>query len=220
MTPHDVLIELLARVGASDGAAVLVSEHELSQWPGAAVSTMKAQRLLTKARSASSAVCPECEEECVMPVHVLPSTKGTPSAFIVCGKRSDTDRVAVSVERLQQWQYSVDAVCSFVAASLGLRHGNKLRSASADFLEIGMATGDKRSQMLCLRVDGGLALVIGSNAMPLVDLVGFQDDAYSVDTVMVRQMVDAASTADPRYTPTIAKREARKLGTQARYASW
>lgn len=56
MTPHDVLIELLARLGASDGAAVLVSEHELSQWPGAAVSTMKAQRLLTKARSASSAV--------------------------------------------------------------------------------------------------------------------------------------------------------------------
>ena len=32
--------------------------------------------------------------------------------------------------------------------------------------------------------------------------------------------MDAASTADPRHTPSTAKREARKIDTQARYASW
>ena len=220
MTPHDVLIELLARVGACDGAAVLVSEHELSQWPGAAVSTMKAQRLLTKARSASSAVCPGCEEECVMPVHVLPSKTDAPSAFIICDKRSDTDRVAVSVDRLQQWQCSADAVCGFVAASLGLRRSDKRRPANADLLEIGIVTGDKRSQMLALRLQHELALTAGNSTIPLADLVNFEDDSFAVDAVMVRQMVDTAPPADPRHTPTTAKREVRKSDTQAMYVGW
>ena len=37
---------------------------------------------------------------------------------------------------------------------------------------------------------------------------------------MIRRMVDAATTADNRYTPSNAKREARKLDTQAMYESW
>jgi len=37
---------------------------------------------------------------------------------------------------------------------------------------------------------------------------------------MIRQQVDAATTADNRYTPTTARREARKLDTQAMYESW
>lgn len=220
MTPHAALIELLARLGANDGAAVLVGEHELSQWPGAAVSAMKAQRLLTKARSASSAVCPECEEECVMPVHVLPSTQGSPSALIVCDKRSDVSRVAVSLDRLQQWQCTTDSVCRFVAATLGLRHSDKRHPASADFLEIGMATGDKRSQMLCLHIDGELTLVAGGTKVPLAEFIAYDKDAYSVDGSMICLLVDAATTADSRYTPSIAKRESRKLETQAMYKDW
>lgn len=220
MTPHTALIELLARLGANDGAAVLVGENELSQWPGAAVSAMKTQRLLTKARSASSTVCPECEEECVMPVHVLPSTQGSPSAFIVCDKRSDVSRVSVSLDHLQQWQCTTDSVCRFVAATLGLRHRDKRHPASPDFLEIGMATGDKRSQMLCLQIDGELHLVAGGNKVPLTEFIAYDKDAYSVDGSMIRLLVDAATTADNRYTPSIAKRESRKLETQAMYKDW
>ena len=36
MTPIDALIELLGRVGASQGAAVLINSQELNQWPDAA----------------------------------------------------------------------------------------------------------------------------------------------------------------------------------------
>jgi hypothetical protein len=72
MTPPDALIELLARMGAGNGAAVLVSNEELSQWPAIAVEAMKAQRILAKARPASSAICPGCEQACVMPVHTFP----------------------------------------------------------------------------------------------------------------------------------------------------
>lgn len=220
MTPQAALIELLGRVGASQGVAVLVNDDELSQWPSTAVAAMKTQRLLTKARPASSAICPGCERDCVMPVHVLPAEGKRPArAFIVCDKRSDINRVAIPLTKLTQWQCSADAVCGFVAASLGVRRSDK-QATSSDFFEIGIATGGKRSQMLCLQANGALALVAGSNPLPLVELVEYHDGAYSLDGAMVRQLVDAATTADNRYTPSNAKREASKLDTQAMYASW
>lgn len=219
MTPQAALIELLVRMGAGDGAAVFVSEHELGQWPGEAVTAMKTQRLLAKASSAASAVCPGCERECVMPVHVLPSTTPSPAAFIVCNKRSDINRVTVSADRLSQWQCSADAVSTFVADTLGLRRTTQLTD-SAGRWNIGIASGDKRRQMLCLQADGVLALVAGGNALPLADLIEHRDGAYVLDGAGVRQLVDAATTADNRYTPSNAKREARKLDTQAMYAGW
>lgn len=219
MTPQDALVELLARVGANDGAAVFVSEHELSQWPSMAVAAMKAQRLLTKASPATSAVCPGCERECVMPVHVLPNTTRSPAIFIVCDKRSDINRVTVPAARLAQWQCSADAASIFVADTLGLRRS--MQSADiAGRWNIGIASGAKRNQMLCLQADGALALVAGGNALPLADLIEHRDGAYALDGARVRRLVDVATTADNRYTPSNAKREARKVDTQARYKDW
>jgi uncharacterized protein (UPF0297 family) len=74
--------------------------------------------------------------------------------------------------------------------------------------------------MVCLRANEGLELVAGQNAVPLAELVRFRADGYSVDTEAVRQLVDAATTGDPRYTPSNARREARKLDTQALHESW
>src|SRR5262245_20321897 len=104
MTPEAALVELLARVGAENGGAVLVSDEELSQWPAPAVTALKAQRLLAKARPDSSVICPGCERACVMPVHTFPRASGAAASFIVCDKRSDINRVPVSVERLTQWR--------------------------------------------------------------------------------------------------------------------
>ncbi len=50
MTPCAALGELLARVGARPGAAATVNTEELNQWPQAAVSALKLQGLLLKAR--------------------------------------------------------------------------------------------------------------------------------------------------------------------------
>lgn len=220
MTPHDALIELLARVGANDGAAVLMSEHELMQWPVAAVAAMKRQGLLLNAPAGKSAVCPGCEDECLMPVYVVPRGDEPPTAYIVCDTRSDVGRVEVSLDRLQQWLCSAEMVCAFVAASLGLRQTDKRRPASADFLEIGMATGAKRTLMLRLKCDGELRLVAGADELLMADCVAFDGNVYSLDGATIRLLVDAACTADKRHTPSNARREARKLDTQAMYAEW
>ena len=154
-----------------------------------------------------------------MPVHTLPAGLRGPLSFIVCDKRDDINRVFVSADRLMQWRCDADAVCGFIAASLGLRRSDQ-HPADAGLLNIGMASGDKRSQMLSLRVDGEFALVSANNAVPLAGLVGYRDGEYSVDGDMIRQLVDSATTADPRYTASNARREARKLDTQAMYEAW
>ncbi|MGO9579826.1 MAG: hypothetical protein ACLP2P_10490 [Desulfobaccales bacterium] len=219
MKPVEALIELLDRVGANHGAAVLVNDDELRQWPSEAVKAMKSQRLVTRARPAASVICPGCEQECVMPVHTVFATTRSAVSFIVCDKRSDINRVPLSTGRLIQWQCNADLVCGFIAASLGFRCTGR-QTANPNQWEIGVATGNKRSQMLCLQAGRGLPLVVGGNKVPLEELIGFCDGQYSVDGDVIRRMVDAATTADSRYTPSQAKREARKLETKALHASW
>jgi hypothetical protein len=218
VTPETALIELLGRVGASQSIEVLVNNDELGQWPSTAVAAMKGQKLIVKACPTSSAICPGCERECVMPVYILPATSSPPVSFIVCDKRSDTNRVQVSGEQLIQWRCSAHAVCGFVAAILGLRSSEKV--VSEGLWEIGIAAGGKRSQMLCLQAGGELTLVVGNNKVPLAELIEFHEGSYSLDGAMVSRLVDAATPADPRYTPSDVKREARKLDTRAMYARW
>lgn len=219
MKPVDALIELLDRVGANQGAAVLVNDNELRQWPLEAVKAMKSQKLVARARPAASTICPGCEDQCVMPVHTMPTPTGSGTSFVVCDKRSDTNRVPVSASRLVQWQCNADLVCGFIAASLGLRRRNR-QTAQADLWEIGVASGHKRRQMVCLKADGGLTLAVGSNTVPLAELITFGVGQYSLEGDIISQMVDAATAVDSRYTPSHDKREARKQKTQALHASW
>lgn len=219
MTPQAALVELLARVGARNGAAVFISAEELSQWPATAVAAMKSQKLLTRARPAASVVCPGCEQQCVMPVRTMPSGRRGAASFIVCDKRSDINRVPVSAEDLAQWRCDAAAVCEFIAGSLRVYRTTQ-HPAESGLLPIGIAAGDKRHQMLCLQANGALVLVAGSNSVPLVETVGFCNGGYSVDGAIIRQLVDSATTADPRYTPSTARRGARRLDTQAVYQGW
>lgn len=218
MTAIDALLELLGRVGACRGAAALVNDEELLQWPGMAVKAMKSQKLIVKARPASSAICQGCENNCVMPVNRLFATTGKPSLFINCDKRSDINRVPVLPERLTQWQCNADLVSGFIATSLGLRSTDRY-THNADRREIGIVCGEKRSQMLCLETSG-LNLIIGNSKVPLAEVIEFHNGVYTLDAVSIRKLADSATTADERYTPSNARQEVRKLDTQAMYESW
>jgi hypothetical protein len=218
MTPQAALIELLARVGAQ-GGAVLVTASELAQWPAPAVAALKKQKLLTRSSPATSAVCPGCENECVMPVYNRARADGTVASFIVCDKRDDMSQVRLTADQLQQWRCDVPSVRQFVATSLDLRQSEQ-RTSSDTLVNIGMVRGEKHSQMLALRLQHDLALTAGNSTIPLADLVSFEDGSFTVDAALVRQMVDTSPPADALHTPTIAKREVRKADTQANYAVW
>ena len=219
MTPRDAFVDLLERVGARHGAAVLISENEVRQWPADAVSAMKSHTLLTRARPAAAVVCPGCEEDCVMPVQTMPAGPRGSAPFIICDKRSDINRVALTSERVNQWKCDATAIARFVARRLGLRRGGR-QANRFGMLEIGLTAGDTRHQMLCLRTHGDVALMAGDATVPLAELVDFDRGDYTIDANAVRQLIDSTTTADPRYTPSTARREARKLDTHARYESW
>ena len=219
MTLKAALFELLDGVGASPSHAVRIDSHALAQWSDEAVAALKAQKIIRTARPASSTVCPGCEQQCVMPVHTIPAPPGDPALFVVCDKRSDINRVDIPPARLTQWQASTPAVARFIADSLSLRFSGK-RQDNERLLEIGMAPGNKRTQMLGLRCDGELALVAGSSRIPLAEAFQFADGRYTLDAGLIRQLVDASTTGDARYTPGQARREVRKLETAARRESW
>jgi len=219
MKAIDALIELFDRVGACQGDAVFVNDEDLLQCPKAATKAMKSQKLIVKARPATSTLCPECESNCVMPVHSLSATTGKTSSFIVCDKRSDVNRVPIPAERLTQWQCNTDLVCKFISTSLALRQPVKKADDDGRW-EIGMVSGDKRSQMLCLEVADELMLIAGNSKVPLSEFIEYHDGAYVLDDAQIRHLVDSATTADDRYTPSNARREARKLDTKAMYESW
>ena len=219
MTPRDALVEVLDRVGAGRGVAVRVSEQELRQWPAEAVSAMQSHQLLVRAGPATAVVCPGCEEECVMPVQTLPAGSGPPARFIVCDKRSDINRVVIAAEQVNQWKCDAEAIARFVSEHLDL-HRNSRGADGSGMLPLGLAAGGVRRQMVWLRSDGDVALVAADTTVPLAELVDFDGGDYALDLDAIRRLVDSATNADPRYTPSTVRRGARKLDTEDRYERW
>lgn len=214
MTPEAALVELLERVGARHGGAVVVSDHELSEWPGAAVAAMKSQGLLTKARPATSAVCPGCERECVMPVHVLSAKARDPEAFIVCNKRSDINRVAVPVSYLERWQASGDSIAMLLSGLLGL-HPSSASSTDAARWEVGMLKGAKHSSHLVLVADGTLTLSLAGHSIALADVLTLEGGAFKVDRRTLSRLVDQPAAGAGDVESAAQRRERLKKRVQA-----
>lgn len=189
MTPEAALVELLERLGARHGAVVIVSDHELNAWPSAAVAAMKSRGLLTKAPPATSTVCPGCERECVMPVHVLTDKAREPAAFIVCDKRSDINRAPVPVSCLEQWRASGDSVASLLSGLLGLHRSGASGTDPAHW-EVGMLKGAKHSSHVVLVADGKLALSLAGHSVPLVDVLALDAHGLKVDKHALLRALD------------------------------
>jgi hypothetical protein len=189
MTPQDALCELLARLGASKGAAVLISGEELNHWPQAAIKTMKSEKLLVKARPATSVVCPGCEQECVMPVHTRPTETRNAAPFIVCDKRSDINRVGVPINRLEQWQVSANSIADLITGLLALRRPDS-RDAALGRLEVGLLKGGKGSSHLVLLADGRLTLGLAGHSIALADVLTLEDIGFKLDKQTLIRLVD------------------------------
>ena len=80
--------------------------------------------------------------------------------------------------------------------------------------------GLERYGRMCLEIKGPVNLIIGQSTVPLTEFIEFQDGAYSLDVMQIRQLVDSSTTADERYTPSNARQEVRKLDTRDMYESW
>ena len=190
MTPEEILVELLERVGAGQDAPVLVSEDELNQWPSIAVTAMQKEGLLVKASPATSAICHGCERECAMPVHnILPDKARLPEAFIICDKRNDINRVPVPISRLEQWRASGITVANLLTGLLDLRKPGT-NKASTERWEIGMLKGKKHSSHLVLLADSGLTVTFAGHSIALPDVLALEEGHFTVDKRKLTRLVD------------------------------
>ena len=188
MTPDGALIELIGRVAASPDARALFNTKELAQWPNEAVTALKTQNVLSKARPAFSAVCPGCERECVMPVHAPPHPT-SPMAFIVCDKRSDINRVAVPVSRLEQWKASGASIADLLASLLDL-HRSGVGGDTIGRWGIGTFKGVNHSSHLVLMVDDKLTLTLAGHSIALNDVLTLEGSDFKVDRRTLTRLVD------------------------------
>jgi hypothetical protein len=219
VTANEAIAELFGYVGAEGGASAYIGEEALRDWPPNAVAAMKSARLLRRASPATSVVCSGCEEACVMPVESVSALGGESVSFVVCDKRDDINRVPVTSDRLRQWRCDARAVAEFVADALALRTRRR-QPSDAGLIEVGIALGNRREQMLCVRPDSAVQLVVAARELPLAELVTFTGKQYVIDADAVRDLVDSATTADPKYSPSTARREVAKLETQVRHDGW
>lgn len=188
MTPAEVLHELLARLGANhDGAAVLVSDEELNEWPEVAVHAMKKAGLLAPASPASSVVCPGCERQCFMPVHTLQAGPGKAAFVIFCDKRDDISRVAVPEAKLRQWSASTAALAGLATRLLGVADAI---SPSGQRCEIGVVRGRKQSSHVVLVANGGLSLQLAGHTVALADYLTLEDKSFRMDKQAILRLVD------------------------------
>lgn len=208
--PKTVFLDLVSRVGASPAREVRVDSRELARWPGEAVSALKSQKLIRRARRAPGTVCPGCGWQCAMPVEW-----GTDQSkpWIVCDKRGDINRVPVSADRLAQWRTSADILGRFVAEGLSLRWSGRKTECRGE-LEIGRVVGEKPSEMLKLRIKGESALVAGTSALALPRVLVFGDGGFGLEQSRIRRWLDATAAERHPIAASQVRYESRKLDTR------
>ena len=222
MTPQAALTELLDRLAAQQGAAVNIGGDELNTWPADAVAAMKSARLLVKARPASSIVCPGCERECSMPVEVFPVEDERPArAFIFCDKPEDMGRIPVEMNSLERWQVTGGTLAAAVGQLLGLTKPPQ-HDGTSKWWTLGLLKGNQHKGTLKLLTENGAVLCVAGHAVPLTEFLSLDSNRLAVDRNELLRLVDkpAHTPGESAYAPSIARREARKLDTQQRYADW
>lgn len=172
MKANDVLVELLARIGAASEGAVFFAATELGEWPKGAVAVLKESGLMTQASAAQSVTCDGCERQCFMPVEIATAPGNASRAFVVCDKRDDINRVDVSLTALEQWQTGGEAVAAMLAQKLNIRRAMGTSTQAKQWV-VG-SLRDKHAAQVVLSGKGVLALEIAGHSVPLADVLSLK----------------------------------------------
>ncbi|VVC76415.1 hypothetical protein AQUSIP_17270 [Aquicella siphonis] len=193
MTTDMVLIDLFERIAASKGAAAFINTLEINQWPSDLVMAIKSHRILEKASSAKSAICPGCERSCMMPVNTLTNQSNITTAFIVCDKESGINRVPISLDQIDQWQASGYLLAKLIAKLLDLPV--PINSLNPTGWEIGIMRGSQHSSYLTLTDDIKLLIQSTGKQFSLIELISFANGSFKIDKTKIMRAVNKPATS-------------------------
>jgi hypothetical protein len=213
MTLDDVLQDLINYLGSKGGDSI--SWEQVREWPEDAVKIFQSAGWINQKNSAKSIVCPGCEENCFMPVHVYPSVKDKPTRIVVaCDQRDDMGLIPIPADNLQQWQITENQVVRWIAHSLGLK-GKPKKDKKSGSTHIGNVQGKKNIGLLEWIVQKPVSLKVSGHTLALIEVIYFKSNQLLVDNAAIINMVDMSPTE--RYEPSIVRQEASKLNTQAKH---
>jgi hypothetical protein len=218
MNNAQALKALIAHVDALD-KPVLMGWDEVIQWPEGLLKQFLKLGLVTKDVGTKSLTCVGCEHHCVMDVRLTEDAK---RAFIVCDHpdmQSHMGRIAVHLERLQQWQLSTKKFAAYIAGTLGF-DAKPTYSKEAASYKLGMLKGKEGRRWVTL-LEQPLRLEIAGHVTPLEEILFFDGDALVLDVERVQSMLASTpAKIGKAYTANTNKQDARKLATQAMYQDW
>jgi hypothetical protein len=220
-TAADALAELLARLGAAPGRAVVVSSDELQHWPVDAVAAFKAHGALRPGKPGDTVVCPGCERACVMPVQQRQQPARPAAAFVVCDKRGDVGRVALTAAHLERWRVDGQTLGDALAGLLGTDACHPV--PGVPFLyRLGVVAGAAGKAPVQLRFGGGggAVLDVAGHSVELAAVLTVAGGKLVLETRHLGRFADApvSGAALPREAPAqrTARLQARKAALQQR----
>lgn len=220
MTLAEVLQELIQRLGP-EGDTVLTGE-QVRQWPTGAIELFQEAGWIAPTDRATTVECSGCEENCFKPVHVLPARNGQPArAYVACDEPAALGRVKIHLSRLRQWQITDAQIAQWLSGALGLK-GKTERDQARGVYTLGTLQGKKRLGALSFDTVAPVSLKVSGHSIPLSDIINFAGEHAQIDRSAILTLVDLPpmSESPNRYQPSTARRDSRKLDTQAMYESW
>lgn len=186
-----LLIELVERIAACQGADTYIPESELAEWPADLVQALRGMKLLAQASPATSAECPGCEEACVMPVDIVFGPEsGAAQAMTWCDKRHDIGRVVVPITSLARMKSSGALLAHALATLLQIE---PVRPEQVDALRwrLGQFQGTRHKGPLVLSLDLKPVLMLAGHSVALVDVLRFGKGGVTADSAELRKLVDS-----------------------------
>lgn len=220
MTLADVLQEILQRLGP-EGDTVLAWE-QVRRWPKGAIEALLEAGWVAPIAAATMVECSGCEENCFKPVRVLPARSGQPArAYVGCDEPPAMGRVKIHLSRLRQWQVTDAQLARWLTGALGLK-GKPERDQASGVFTLGNLQGKKWLGALKFDPAPPVALKVSGHAIPLSEVVNFEGNHPIIDGASIQGMVDLppVSEAAGHLQSSTARREARKLNTQAMHERW
>lgn len=223
MTQNDLLEQIIDRLGRAESGDEVFGADEAANWPDGAVDVLTKAGLLRRARPAQAIGCNGCERLCFMPVQIRPADGNQIArAFISCDKRDDIGRVPVELRRLRQWRIAGALVADTLARQLGFAKARLDDEGAGKRWKLGLLKGKAHRGDVKLAIENGVTLMVSGHSIPLADLVTLDGGGLSVDRDELVRLVDnpVGQPSAKGYSPSVARRESRKLDTQKHYETW
>jgi hypothetical protein len=190
MTESGPLEHIFERLSRADSRQEIFGADEATRWPGGALEALIKSGLLERPEPARVIECDGCERNCFMPVHLRPAEGNRDArAFISCDKPEDVGRVPVELGRLAQWRTTDGMLAGAVARLLGFTKPPREDSVGKRWT-LGRLKGTECKGEVKLSVEGGVALMVAGQNIPLVHVLTLTRRGLKADKYVLVRLVD------------------------------